>query len=60
VAAFAMKLRGGDDDATMDWNAIQQLARGALDEDPGTSRAEFLTLIEKAKALSAEEQGEKR
>lgn len=60
VAAFAMKLRGGNDDATMDWSAIQQLARGALGEDPGASRAGFLTLVEKAKALSAEEQGEKR
>jgi len=60
VAAFAMKLRGGNDDATMDWSAIQRLARGTLGDDPGASRAEFLTLVEKAKALSAEEQGEKR
>jgi Ca-activated chloride channel family protein len=60
VAAFAMKLRGGHDDATMDWSAIQQLARGTLGDDPGASRAEFLTLVEKAKALSVEEQGEKR
>jgi Ca-activated chloride channel family protein len=60
VAAFAMKLRGGNDDATVDWSAIQRLARGALGEDPGATRAEFLTLVEKAKALSAEDPVEKR
>jgi Ca-activated chloride channel family protein len=52
VAAFGMKLRADQADAAMDWNAIQKIARGSLGEDPGTYRAEFLTLVEKAKHLS--------
>ncbi len=52
VAAFGMKLRGDRNDATMDWSAIRQIARDSLGEDPGAYRAEFLTLIEKAKNAS--------
>jgi secreted protein with Ig-like and vWFA domain len=51
VAAFGMKLRGDANDTSMDWNAIQKIARASLGEDPGAYRAEFLTLIEKARHL---------
>jgi Ca-activated chloride channel homolog len=51
VAAFGMKLRGSPDAGKFTWSEIQDIARGALGNDPGSYRAEFLTLIEKAKAL---------
>ncbi|MEI8310321.1 MAG: YfbK domain-containing protein, partial [Verrucomicrobiota bacterium] len=52
VAAFGMKLRGtpGSDDIA--WKDIQSTAKRSLGEDPGSYRAEFLTLVEKAKRLS--------
>ena len=55
VAAFGMKLRGSPHVGEMTWAEIQDIARGALGKDPGSYRAEFLTLIEKAKALEKEE-----
>jgi Ca-activated chloride channel family protein len=51
VAAFGMKLRGSPDAGKSTWPEIQDIARGALGNDPGSYRAEFLTLIEKAKAI---------
>ena len=51
VAAFGMKLRGSPDAGKMTWPEIQDIARGALGNDPGSYRAEFLMLIEKAKAI---------
>lgn len=51
VAAFGMKLRGSPDAGKISWSEIQDIARGALGNDPGSYRAEFLTLVEKAKAL---------
>lgn len=51
VAAFGMKLRGSPDAGKITWSEIQDIARGALGNDPGSYRAEFLTLIEKAKAI---------
>ena len=51
VAAFGMKLRGSPDAGKISWSEIQDIARGALGNDPGSYRAEFLTLIEKAKAV---------
>jgi Ca-activated chloride channel family protein len=51
VAAFGMKLRGSPDSGKITWSQIQDIARGALGNDPGSYRAEFLTLLEKAKAI---------
>jgi Ca-activated chloride channel family protein len=51
VAAFGMKLRGSPHVGEIQWAEIQDIARGALGKDPGSYRAEFLTLVEKAKAL---------
>jgi Ca-activated chloride channel family protein len=51
VAAFGMKLRGSPHVGEIKWAEIQDIARGALGKDPGSYRAEFLTLIEKAKTL---------
>ncbi len=51
VAAFGMKLRGSPDAGKISWSEIQDITRGALGKDPGSYRAEFLTLIEKAKAI---------
>jgi len=52
VAAFGMKLRNtpGSDDIA--WKDIQSAAKRSLGEDPGSYRAEFLTLVEKAKRLT--------
>ena len=55
VAAFGMKLRGSPDAGKISWSDIQDIARGALGNDPGSYRAEFLTLLEKTKAV--DEQG---
>ena len=55
VAAFGMKLRGSPDAGKITWPEIQDIARSALGNDPGSYRAEFLTLIEKAKAIEEAE-----
>ncbi len=51
VAAFGMKLRGSPTAGDIGWGDIQKIVRGNLGEDPGSYRAEFLTLIEKASKL---------
>ena len=51
VAAFGMKLRGSPEAGEVSWSDIQKITRGALGNDPGSYRAEFLTLVEKAKAI---------
>jgi Ca-activated chloride channel family protein len=51
VAAFGMKLRGSPEAGKISWAEIQDIARGSLGEDSGSYRAEFLTLVEKAKRL---------
>lgn len=51
VAAFGMNLRADAADPVVPWDDVQRLARGALGEDPGSYRAEFLRLIEKARVL---------
>lgn len=51
VAAFGMKLRGSPDAGNISWTEILKIARGALSDDPGSYRAEFLTLVEAAKKL---------
>ena len=52
VAAFGMKLRSSPEVGEISWSEIQDIAREALGRDPGSYRAEFLTLLEKAKATS--------
>jgi len=52
VAAFGMKLRGSPNGGDISWQDIQKIARRNLGEDPGSYRAEFLTLVEKARQLS--------
>ncbi len=52
VAAFGMKLRSSPHSEGISWQDIQKIARRNLSEDPGTYRAEFLTLVEKARGLS--------
>lgn len=52
VAAFGMKLRGSPDAGSITWDDMLQIARNALGDDPGSYRAEFLTLIEAAKRLA--------
>lgn len=56
VAAFGMKLRNSPDQGDISWDDIQKIARGSLGEDAGSYRAEFLTLIERAKALGTPQQ----
>lgn len=51
VAAFGKKLRGSPTAENIDWAEIQKIARESLGADPGSHRAEFLTLIEKAARL---------
>jgi Ca-activated chloride channel homolog len=51
VAAFGMKLRSSPHGEGISWQDIQKIARQNLGEDPGTYRAEFLTLVEKARQL---------
>ena len=47
-----MKLRGSPDAGSISWDEILKIARGALGDDPGSYRAEFLTLVESAKKLA--------
>ncbi len=51
VAAFGMKLRNSPQSEHIPWQDIQKIARRSLGEDPGSYRAEFLTLVEKARQL---------
>lgn len=52
VAAFSMKLRGSPDAGSITWDDMLRIARQSLGDDPGSYRAEFLTLIEAAKRLT--------
>jgi Ca-activated chloride channel family protein len=53
VAAFADYLRGGQHLNGYGWNAIGQLARGTGGVDRWGYRAEFATLVERARALDS-------
>ena len=46
-----MKLRSSPQSENISWEDIQKIARRSLSEDFGTYRAEFLTLVEKARQL---------
>ncbi len=50
VAAFAQRLRG-ETTATLTWDQIRELARGAKGADPFGYRGEFLQLIDKARSV---------
>jgi Ca-activated chloride channel family protein len=52
VAAFGMKLRGSPTAGEISLSDIQKIVRRTLGEDPGSYRAEFLTLIEKASRMT--------
>jgi len=52
VAAFGQKLKGSAYAQTMSWDAIAALANGAKGEDRNGYRAEFVQLVNLAKALS--------
>lgn len=54
VAAFGMKLRGSPNAGNITWDDMLRIGRQALGDDPGSYRAEFLTLIEAAKKLALE------
>lgn len=56
VAAFGMKLRGSPASGELSWADMQNIVRRSLGDDPGSYRAEFLTLIEKAARLSSEKE----
>ncbi|WP_417308383.1 YfbK domain-containing protein [Devosia sp.] len=51
VAAFGQKLKGSVYGGTMRWNEIRALAQGARGEDEAGYRAEFVQLIDLARAL---------
>lgn len=51
VAGFGMKLRDDPEAADIIWDDIKSAARRSLGNDPGSHRAEFLTLVEKASKL---------
>ncbi|MFV0337028.1 MAG: von Willebrand factor type A domain-containing protein [Chthoniobacterales bacterium] len=55
VAAFGMKLRNSPFSGNISWGEIQKIARHNLGKDPGSYRAEFLTLVEKASHLAPQE-----
>ncbi len=52
VAAFGMKLRNTPGSSDISWTDILNAAKRSLGEDPGSHRAEFLTLVEKARRLT--------
>ena len=56
IAAFSMKLRGSPQAGDISWDDIQKSVRASLGEDPSSYRAEFLTLVEKAKHIEAASQ----
>jgi Ca-activated chloride channel family protein len=51
VAAFGMKLRGSPAAGDIGWDDLKKIVRRNLGDDPGSYRAEFLTLLEKASRL---------
>ncbi|NJK31227.1 MAG: VWA domain-containing protein [Deltaproteobacteria bacterium] len=51
VAEFGMLLRGSDNAGGASWSQVVQLAAGAVGEDRGGHRREFMELVERAGAL---------
>ena len=56
VAAYADLLRGGKNIGAFDWNQVRALAAGAGGDDRWGYRAEFLELVDRARALTVGEQ----
>ncbi|HEU4394761.1 MAG TPA: YfbK domain-containing protein, partial [Planctomycetota bacterium] len=52
VAAFGMALRGSEHKGSATLPLVREIAAGALSDDPGGWRAEFLTLVDRAASLS--------
>ena len=52
VAAFGQLLRGGKFLGNFDYNAIETLAKGALDQDSEGYRREFVSLVKLAASMS--------
>ncbi len=52
VAAYADLLRGGRNDASFNWNQVRNLAQGAIGEDRGGYRHEFLQLLDRARSVT--------
>ncbi len=55
VAAYADLLRGGGNLGAFSWNDVRTLASGAVGDDRWGHRAEFLALVDKARALTTGE-----
>jgi Ca-activated chloride channel family protein len=53
VASFGMILRGSKHRGSGNLAAVAELAGGALGDDPGGYRAEFVDLVRRAQALGA-------
>jgi Ca-activated chloride channel family protein len=53
VAAFAMLLRNSDFKGDASYDLVMALARDARGEDPEGYRGEFISMVERARALSA-------
>ena len=56
VAAFGQLLRGGKYLGGFSYDAIEQLARGALDQDGEGYRREFISLVKLAAAFSPQKE----
>jgi Ca-activated chloride channel family protein len=54
VAAYADLLRGGGNVGAYDWSNVRQLAAGALGEDRGGRRREFLELVDRAREVTGD------
>jgi Ca-activated chloride channel homolog len=54
VAGFGMLLRDSEHKGAATWDAVLKLAREGLGQDPEGYRAEFLTLVQKAKQVSTQ------
>ncbi len=52
VAAYADLLRGGAHVGSFGWDGVHALAAGAVGKDPWGRRAEFLSLVDRAKVLT--------
>ena len=54
VAAYADLLRGGSHIGGFGWSNVRALAAGAIGEDRWGYRAEFLDLVDKARAVTGD------
>lgn len=52
VAAFGQLLRGGKYPGDFGYDAVEALAKGALDQDSEGYRREFVALVKRAASLS--------